>query len=101
MNRRPIVYDITRLATRILVDAPNGIDRVDLQLAKHFVFRSHNLTHALLATLAGPRLVSIMVARQVIGDIEEWWQEQDNDDGALYDQVVDLATCVYRKPYLS
>ena len=34
---RPVVYDVTRLVTRALNPTPNGIDRVDFALARHFL----------------------------------------------------------------
>jgi hypothetical protein len=33
----PIAYDVTRLVTRILNATPNGIDRLDLAYARHFL----------------------------------------------------------------
>jgi hypothetical protein len=36
---RPLVYDVTRLVTRALNPSPNGIDRVDFALARHFLER--------------------------------------------------------------
>jgi len=35
--KRPVAYDITRLTTRVWSRTPNGIDRVDLAYAEHFL----------------------------------------------------------------
>jgi glycosyltransferase involved in cell wall biosynthesis len=86
---RPVIYDMTRLVTRVTTDTPNGIDRVDLALAKHFAFRPDEWMQALIVTLAGPRLVPASVARAIVQGIEGWWQESDGAQGrVLYEQVV-------------
>jgi glycosyltransferase involved in cell wall biosynthesis len=86
---RPVIYDMTRLVTRVTTDTPNGIDRVDLALAKHFAFRPGGQMQALIVTLAGPRLVPASVARAIVQGIEGWWQESDGAQGRiLYEQVV-------------
>lgn len=35
--RHPLAYDVTRLASRIFSRTPNGIDRVDMAYARHFL----------------------------------------------------------------
>jgi glycosyltransferase involved in cell wall biosynthesis len=86
---RPVIYDMTRLVTRVTVDTPNGIDRVDLALAKHFAFRPSERTQPLIVTMAGPRLVPAHVARAIVQGIEAWWQECEGASGdMLYEQVV-------------
>jgi len=92
---RPTIYDFTRLSTRFLNDTPNGIDRVDLRLARHFAFNRAHDTQALLWTIAGgPRLFPASLAQELVLDIEEHWQEpsaagadQPCDD-PLYEEVV-------------
>ena len=85
---RPVIYDVTRLVTRVLTDAPNGIDRVDLALARHFSNRSDEKVFALLWTIAGPRLFPASVARDVVRDVENHWRELDDEDDPLYEEVV-------------
>jgi glycosyltransferase involved in cell wall biosynthesis len=103
-DARPVIYDMTRLVTRVTTNTPNGIDRVDLALAKHFAFRAGERVHALIETFAGPRLVPAPVVRAIVQGMEAWWQEVDEEtdqgtrektgqqaDGAgdsLYEQVV-------------
>jgi glycosyltransferase involved in cell wall biosynthesis len=85
---RHIIYDLTRLITRFLTEAPNGIDRVDLALARHFANRPNENVFALLWTIAGPRLFPASVARDVVRDVENHWRERDKEDDPLYEEVV-------------
>ena len=92
-DAKPVIYDMTRLVTRVTTSTPNGIDRVDLALAKHFAFRSDERMQALIVTIAGPLLVPATVARTIVHRIEAWWQEFDGaHDDMLYDQVVTRLT---------
>jgi glycosyltransferase involved in cell wall biosynthesis len=79
---------VTRLVTRVLTDAPNGIDRVDLALARHFSNRPDEKVFALLWTIAGPRLFPASVVRDVVRDVENHWRELDDEDDPLYEEVV-------------
>lgn len=54
MSQRTIVYDLSRLATRVLNRTPNGIDRIDNLLAGHFLDRTP--AWPLLFGLNGPRI---------------------------------------------
>jgi glycosyltransferase involved in cell wall biosynthesis len=71
--RRPIVYDVTRLVTRALNPAPNGIDRIDFALAGHFLREPG--AQALICTLLGPKLAPAGAALRTIGEIEAYWRE--------------------------
>jgi glycosyltransferase involved in cell wall biosynthesis len=72
---RTVVYDITRLVTRALNPAPNGIDRIDFALARHFLGAPAKQSEALICTCLGPRLAPASVAAQTIVDIESYWHE--------------------------
>jgi glycosyltransferase involved in cell wall biosynthesis len=72
---RPIVYDITRLATRALNPNPNGIDRVDFALARHFLAGGRPERLALFCSLLGPRVAPAELAMQAIEEIESCWRE--------------------------
>src|SRR6516165_10220428 len=85
---RHIIYDLTRLIARFLTEAPNGVDRVDLALARHFANRPNENVSALLWTIAGPRLFPTSVARDVVRDVENHWRERDKEDDPLYEEVV-------------
>lgn len=84
---RAVIYDATRLVTRVLSQSPNGIDRVDLALARHFSSRPDDKSFALLWTIAGPRLFSASVARDIVRHVENHWREFDDED-PLYEEVV-------------
>jgi glycosyltransferase involved in cell wall biosynthesis len=68
-----IAYDITRLATRVLNVTPNGIDRVDFALARHFLAREHSA--GMMATALGPRLFTGEAARAAVEGIGSHWGE--------------------------
>jgi glycosyltransferase involved in cell wall biosynthesis len=80
---------MTRLLTRISTEAPNGIDRVDLALARYFSQRSDDRTMALLWTVTGPRLFPVAVGRDIVNHVEKHWLELDDEDDPLYEAVVD------------
>lgn len=83
----PVIYDVTRLVTRGLNSSPNGIDRVDFLLARHFLEKG---AIPLACTALGPRLADADKARTAIGAIESFWLENADvaTDGA-YRSVVD------------
>lgn len=70
---RPVVYDVTRLVTRALNRTPNGIDRVDFALARHFLASGDNA--ALTCTALGPRLAPAADAYRTVVAIETYWNE--------------------------
>jgi glycosyltransferase involved in cell wall biosynthesis len=89
-SRRPVIYDISRLVTRFLNDTPNGIDRVDLALARHFLSRTDDEVYPLLCTFKGPSIVPAQLARNAIEDLEgRWWRESGPaGEDEIYDKVV-------------
>ena len=77
MGRRPLVYDITRLVTRIFNRTPNGIDRVDFALANHFIDAERADRSGLLITALGPRVLKPCAAREAIDNIRKHWGEDE------------------------
>src|SRR5262249_25965488 len=75
MGRRPVVYDLTRLVTRIFNRTPNGIDRVDFALADYFINREDNHRSGLVMTALGPRVLKPLAAREAIDNIRKHWGE--------------------------
>ena len=75
MAQRPVVYDITRLVTRVFKRTPNGIDRVDSSLASHFLSRDVADRSGLMMTAIGPRVLTPAGARDAIEDIRKHWGE--------------------------
>jgi glycosyltransferase involved in cell wall biosynthesis len=89
VDARPIVYDITRLVTRALNPTPNGIDRVDFALARHFLSRDSSRNAALICTALGPRLAPSGLALQSIAGVEAYWSEfNDPKDDPVYDELL-------------
>jgi glycosyltransferase involved in cell wall biosynthesis len=90
-----VVYDITRLVTRALNPSPNGIDRIDFALARHFLGASAKQNEALICTCLGLglRLAPASVAAQTITDIETYWNEFiDPQADEVYEALVTALT---------
>lgn len=66
---RPLAYDMTHLVTRITSDAPTGIDRVDVEFARHFV-NSGRLTCGVHYGRALPHAYSPALAGAVVREVE-------------------------------
>lgn len=71
---REVVFDLSRLATRFSRSTPNGIDRVDLRYAQHFLGHSRG-GRGVLASPLGPRLVENLPARRLLDDLTAHWRE--------------------------
>jgi len=86
-----VAYDVTRLVTRGLNAAPNGIDRVDFALARRLLGAAP--AEALLCTLRGPRRAPGDLALRSIDEIETFWRETGSSkDDAAYARVVAALT---------
>ena len=80
MNR-PVAYDITRLTTRVWSRTPNGIDRVDLAYARHFLEPRGAQRSAMLYLRAlGYRNLTRGGALDVIEGIGAHFGETDDPD---------------------
>ncbi|MFO1104120.1 MAG: glycosyltransferase family 1 protein [Methylocystis sp.] len=89
-TRRPVIYDVTRIVTRALNAAPNGIDRVDFALARHFLARDNSARGALICTAIGPRLADPDLALETIEGVETLWREDgDAEADDVYRRVVE------------
>ncbi len=87
-SERPIVYDVTRLVTRALNPTPNGVDRIDFALARHFLGGGGE-RHALICTALGPRLADARMALDTLAAIESYWREDaDAGDDATYAALI-------------
>jgi hypothetical protein len=79
-------YDITRLVTRVLNVTPNGIDRIDFALARHFLALPD--AAGIMATGVGPRVLSGEKARQAVQAIgAHWGEEAEPEDDPAYLRV--------------
>jgi glycosyltransferase involved in cell wall biosynthesis len=85
----PVVYDITRLAMRVVDATPNGIDRVDLALARHFLSRRNPPSQgAIYVGALGHRLIGNGGAIELVDAIEAHFGERAFPDAdALYADV--------------
>ena len=79
MTHRAVVFDITRLATRVSRPVPNGIDRVDIGYARHFLSHERGGLGALLGP-NGPRAVDNAATADVVAMIQRHWQETGPPD---------------------
>jgi glycosyltransferase involved in cell wall biosynthesis len=75
MERRPVVYDISRLISRVFDRTPNGIDRVDYALANHFVDPDAKSRSGMMVTTFGARVVEPRAAREALDNIRKHWGE--------------------------
>jgi glycosyltransferase involved in cell wall biosynthesis len=75
-----IVYDITRLVTRVFKRTPNGIDRVDHAMASHFLSGDADDRSGLLMTALGPRVLTPAGAREAIDNIRKHWGEDEKPE---------------------
>jgi len=74
IEKRPIVYDMSRLVTRFSRLVPNGIDRVDIGYADHF-FNHHSTTQAMVLGPVGVRVADNGAGRAVVNAIARHWRE--------------------------
>ncbi len=86
--QRPVVYDITRLITRVFKRTPNGIDRVDFSLASHFLGRDVADRSGLMMTAIGPRVLTPAGAREAIEGIRKHWGEDAEPEADEHYQAV-------------
>lgn len=82
MAHRPIIYDVTRLLTRLGRATPNGIDRVDMEYAQHFLSGGRQSYGALMGHAGIPRLLSGKTALAIANGINASWQEGGAQTGA-------------------
>jgi glycosyltransferase involved in cell wall biosynthesis len=101
--RRPVVYDITRLVTRVFARTPNGIDRVDFSFADYFLGNPDLRRSGLLMTPFGPRVLSPIAAREAIDNIRRHWGEdaEPQSDEHLLSLVAAIDQPSGPAPYIS
>ena len=80
MMSRPILYDITRLFSRIFNRTPNGIDRVDFAFAHYFLSSPGATGYGVIMTPIGPRLFSQSAAQEALELIRRHWGEESAPD---------------------
>ena len=85
-----IVYDLSRLVTRVLNATPNGIDRIDLLLARHFLIHGRFKALAIGLGFTGPRVLSHKAALAAIERASAAWREDmaASEGSPAYEAVV-------------
>ncbi len=73
--RRPVAYDLSRLLIRMTARTPNGIDRIDLNLAKHFLGSPHAQAQGLFLTYSHPLVLSSSSGEAFLDIVEDRWAE--------------------------
>ena len=85
---RDVVFDITRLATRFSRPTPNGIDRVDLGYAQHFLSDTRRGRAALLSPM-GLRALDNRAGRSIVDAVAQHWRETGRvEDDDVYRRLV-------------
>ncbi|MBV9289685.1 MAG: glycosyltransferase family 4 protein [Hyphomicrobiales bacterium] len=74
MKARPVLYDLSGLFSRVFERTPNGIARVDLAFADHFL-SSDDDCFGLMWSVIGPRVFSRSAAREVLEIVRRQWGE--------------------------
>ncbi|MDR3461024.1 MAG: glycosyltransferase [Beijerinckiaceae bacterium] len=74
-----ILYDLSRLMTRVLNATPNGIDRIDHLLAGHFLNHRDFETFALGLGFNGPRVLHEKTTLGAAGRVAAAWQESASE----------------------
>ena len=96
MNRF-VAYDVTRLLVRYAVPSPNGIDRIDLAYARHFLARPgassagvylHGLQRA--TRDRRPALLDGKTVAGMLAEIEDSWLTGPADTFSGYQRVKDF-----------
>jgi glycosyltransferase involved in cell wall biosynthesis len=88
MNKGSLVYDITRLMSRVMSRTPNGIDRVDFALADYFLNPDCKDRSGLVTTPLGPRILSPAASRDALDSIHRHWGEDESPEDAEHFQQV-------------
>jgi glycosyltransferase involved in cell wall biosynthesis len=83
-----IAYDVTRLVRRYGTPSPNGIDRIDLAFARHFLPNAEtaNIGVYLLAHLR-PSLFETPDLARLLAEMEQHWNEGRAEGGSTYERV--------------
>ena len=84
-----IAYDVSRLLTRYAVATPNGIDRIDLAYARHFLATSNFASAAVFLCGPKPLLLDRAEVMPLLDEIAARWQSGRNTAARPYKYVQD------------
>lgn len=76
MSSAPIIFDVTRLVTRLGRLTPNGIDRVDLDYARYLAGSSHDVLAAIIGPDGAARLAPRRALVEIVRLISDAWAEE-------------------------
>jgi glycosyltransferase involved in cell wall biosynthesis len=77
--KRPIVFDVTHLVSRLPKLASSGIDRVDLAYGAHFAGEEGPIVAGVHYGLRAPHMLSPRQARDIVGLAQARWRETPDD----------------------
>jgi glycosyltransferase involved in cell wall biosynthesis len=84
----PVAYDLSRLLMRSFGPGPNGIDRVDLNLSRHFLGAAGGQNCGLLLNRLRPAVIGGRGAAAVLDIIDTAWKETiERADDRTYQAV--------------
>ncbi|TAL83751.1 MAG: glycosyltransferase family 1 protein [Beijerinckiaceae bacterium] len=87
--KRPLVYDITHVVSRLAITSPTGIDRVDLMFAKHFVGGEPALATVAHYGFRRPHVLDANQARSIVRMGRELWEPNDSKRNRLFSRGLD------------
>lgn len=76
--KRPLVFDLTHVVSRMAITSPTGIDSVDLMFAKHFVGGEPPLATAAHYGFRRPHVLDAALARSIVRTGQELWEPNGN-----------------------
>jgi len=82
-----VAHDVTRLLRRYAVPSPNGIDRIDIAYAGHFITRSPTAHGGVYLHGLEPRLLSRTTLAALLSAMEEHWTEEGSSAQSQYARV--------------
>jgi hypothetical protein len=85
-----VIYDLSRLITRVTNATPNGIDRVDWLLARHVLSHVRFETSAAGLGFTSPRLLSRRASHDALERVAATWRETPARNGCSidYEEIV-------------
>ena len=93
----PIIFDVTRLVTRLGRLTPNGIDRVDLAYARYLASSPHEVLGAIVGPSGVARLAPRHALVEIVRAISEAWGEECDVPSDGEQRATSLSTQANRK----
>lgn len=84
---RFVAYDVTRLLLRCTVPVPNGIDRIDLAYARHFVTGADSAGAGVFLHGLQPALLDRAILAELLAGMEAGWRAGQEQGRLAYANV--------------